>query len=89
LAGQHGLVPVTCALHPDEHGFAFVADNPYAALTDNDGEFRLDQLPAGSYQVAAWYPPLVAGGQPLTAQASVTIPADGAATVTLSFPLTP
>lgn len=36
--------------------YLFVADHPYYACTDQDGHFRLDQVPAGRYQLVCWHP---------------------------------
>jgi hypothetical protein len=34
----------------------FVAEHPYYAVTDRDGRFTLEQVPAGSFEVTAWLP---------------------------------
>ena len=30
--------------------------NPYFAVTDSTGSFKLNQVPAGKYKVTAWHP---------------------------------
>lgn len=34
----------------------FVCDHPYFAVTDREGRFRFDQVPAGPVEVVAWLP---------------------------------
>jgi len=38
------------------NAFLFVSEHPYYALTDDEGRFRLEQVPAGDYELAAWLP---------------------------------
>jgi hypothetical protein len=38
------------------HGHLFVAEHPYYVQTDAAGRFRLDQVPAGKYELACWMP---------------------------------
>ena len=37
-------------------GYLFVDDHPYYARSDAKGQFRLDRVPAGRYQVVCWLP---------------------------------
>ena len=37
-------------------GHLFVDDHPYYALTDANGRFQLEQVPAGKYEVVCWRP---------------------------------
>jgi len=32
-----------------------VAKHPYYAVTDEDGNFQLAQVPPGNYEIAAWH----------------------------------
>jgi hypothetical protein len=34
----------------------FVCDHPYYAVTDAEGRFKFNQVPAGRYEVVAWHP---------------------------------
>ena len=47
-------------LQCDQHNFmeadARIVWNPYYAITNSDGSFQLDQVPAGKYKVTAWHP---------------------------------
>jgi len=46
---------VECDAHDFMHGFVFVAKNPYYAIVDTDGNFKIDNVPAGKYKIKAWH----------------------------------
>ena len=50
-----GVVPLLCIVHPDMSAYLIVAPTPYYAETDNAGEYKIDNLPDGSYKVTAWH----------------------------------
>ncbi len=51
-----GLILATCdAGHAWMSAYIVVAEHPYYALTDADGEFKLDHVPPGSYRVRMWH----------------------------------
>jgi len=52
---QGGVVELSCAEHSTAHAFILVRDNPYYALTDTSGAYRIANLPAGRYRVSLWY----------------------------------
>lgn len=54
LARAPGIVEGRCALHPWERSYIAVFDHPYFAVTDEQGAFRIDSLPPGTYTVKAW-----------------------------------
>jgi hypothetical protein len=37
-------------------GFLFVSEHPYFTRTDPDGDFALEQVPEGDYELVAWMP---------------------------------
>jgi hypothetical protein len=47
------VIPVQCNIHPWMHGFFIVVKGPYAT-TDENGNYTIEGLPAGSYTVTAW-----------------------------------
>jgi hypothetical protein len=49
-----GLVRIDCDVHGWMRGWIYAADNPYYAVTQKDGTFRLSDVPPGSYTVVAW-----------------------------------
>lgn len=50
-------------------------DTPYYAITDDAGRFRIDELAAGTYDIAFWQPPVVSasGGGVIAAGAPVIV----------------
>ena len=51
-----GIVHVTCNVrHTWMHAYLFVAEHPYHTVTDANGRFTLDEVPPGTYTLAAWH----------------------------------
>lgn len=50
---QEVAIPVKCNIHPWMHGWHVVVKGPYA-ITDENGNFTIKNVPAGSYTVTAW-----------------------------------
>src|SRR5439155_240189 len=51
---QPEIIRVTCDLHSWMRGWVVVADHPFYALTDGEGQFTLQGLPTGRYTLRAW-----------------------------------
>ena len=51
------LVPirVDCDFHPWMRAYWLIIDHPYAALTDEDGKFQIDNLPVGEHSFRIWH----------------------------------
>lgn len=47
-------VKVSCDIHPWMSAYWLVTDHPYVAVTDADGRFRIENLPAGKHQFVVW-----------------------------------
>ena len=50
-----GIIDVECTVHAWMQASVVVVDNPYFAVTDDNGEFSITGLPAGTYQVKIWH----------------------------------
>ena len=65
-----GVVPLFCNVHPDMAGYIIVSPTPYFAETDDSGNYKIKDVPDGSYTLAVWHegaknqtkPVTVAGG---------------------------
>jgi len=66
-----GVVRVFCDIHSHMNAFILVFSHPFFDVTDAEGRFRLDNIPAGTYTVVGWYE-----GDPRTSRA-VTVPPGG------------
>jgi hypothetical protein len=47
-------VKVSCDIHPWMSAYWLVTDHPYVAVTDGDGRFKIENLPAGKHQFVVW-----------------------------------
>ncbi|MEK9629150.1 MAG: carboxypeptidase regulatory-like domain-containing protein [Nitrospinota bacterium] len=47
---------IKCNLHPFLQTHGFLVENPYYAVTDANGEFSIENIPPGTYEVVAWHP---------------------------------
>ena len=65
-----GAVQLLCNVHPEMEGYIIVSPTPYFAETDDSGNYKIKDVPDGSYTVIAWHegaknqskPVTVAGG---------------------------
>lgn len=69
-----GVYRQLCNVHPEMEAFIVVLENPYFALTDETGHFKIDGVPPGSYTLTTWSDKLAPG------TATVTVAAGQAAT---------
>jgi plastocyanin len=49
-----GVVKLYCEIHQHMRGVILVLDTPYFTATETNGAYRLENLPAGNYQLKAW-----------------------------------
>jgi plastocyanin len=49
-----GIVRVFCDIHSHMNAFILVFSHPFFAMTDNEGRYRIDSVPPGTYNVIAW-----------------------------------
>ena len=49
-----GAIPLMCYVHPDMSAYVIVSPTPYFATTDKSGEYKIENVPDGSYTVTAW-----------------------------------
>lgn len=61
-----GVFAQVCKIHPEMLAYVFVGQNRFAALVDDKGNFSIDGLPAGTYELDVWNPKLKAPAQKLT-----------------------
>ena len=61
-----GSYSLLCSIHPEMLGFIFVGQNPFAAAVDAKGNFKIEHVPAGTYQLSIWNSHLKAAEQSIT-----------------------
>jgi len=47
-------VKVSCSIHGWMNGWIIVRDTPYAVVTDADGKFKIENVPAGKWKFRFW-----------------------------------
>lgn len=47
-------IPISCSIHPWMSGYLLIKDAPYFAVTDADGNFEIENLPAGEWTFRFW-----------------------------------
>ncbi len=53
--GSHEMI-VKCNLHPFLQTRGYMVENPYFAISDEQGRFQIDDIPPGTYEIVAWHP---------------------------------
>lgn len=78
---QPEVIPVKCDLHGEGfmRAWIVVASHPYYALTDEEGQFRLPDLPRGPHILEVWHEALG------TRRLPVTVGESGEVAVTVTF----
>lgn len=95
-----GVVEIICdAGHYWMSAYVHVVEHPYYAITDENGKFRIDNVPTGTYKLQAWHegwvikeqqekegkPSKLIFTEPIVIEKEVKV--DGNATVTVDFEL--
>ena len=66
-----GIVRVFCDIHSHMSAFVLVFNHPFHTTTSDDGRYRLDNVPPGTYSVTVWHEGAARDSR------SITIPAAG------------
>jgi len=61
-------IAVKCDAHPWMHAYWLSMDQPYYAVTDASGNFKITDIPAGEYEVEVWQEVLGKTTQKVTVQ---------------------
>ena len=51
-----GVVVLGCNIHDWMVGYIYVTDDPWFAVSDEQGRLSLEQVPPGAYTVSLWHP---------------------------------
>ncbi|HZF02634.1 MAG TPA: carboxypeptidase regulatory-like domain-containing protein [Methylomirabilota bacterium] len=66
-----GRVDVFCSIHENMHCIVLVLENQYFASTDDNGDYKIPNVPPGTYKLKAWHERLPAD------EKEIIVPADG------------
>jgi plastocyanin len=72
-----GAVPLLCNVHPEMAGYVIVSPTPYFTESDESGNYKIKDVPDGSYTLKTWSE----AGKPATQSVSVS---GGSASVDLT-----
>jgi plastocyanin len=62
-----GVVPLFCNVHSEMSGDIVVVATPYFATSDPAGNYKIENVPNGSYTVTAWHEGAKKQSKPVTA----------------------
>lgn len=71
-----GLVTLRCDIHEHMRGAILVLTTPYFVITDTAGNFRLENLPAGTFKLRVWLDSKTTREQSVTLQADSNLHVD-------------
>lgn len=66
---KSGVYRQLCNVHPEMEAFIIVLDNPFFAVTDEQGRFKLQDVPPGGYTLKTWSEKLAVASTPITVEA--------------------
>lgn len=52
---EPGIINTVCDAHTFMKGSIYVAENPYFAVTDKNGNYTISNIPPGKYRVKVWH----------------------------------
>ncbi len=65
-------IKITCDAHPWMAGWVVVSDHPYVGVTDEKGNFKIENVPPGKYTLELWHETLGTTKQEVTVEAGKT-----------------
>ena len=68
-----GIVSLLCNVHPEMSGYIVVAPTPYFAEANSSGEYKIDNIPDGSYTVTVWREGMKSQSKPAVVPGNTTI----------------
>jgi len=76
---QAGVVSVYCEIHSYMFASILVLQNPYFAVPDQNGNYEIDGVPAGTYSLSFWY------GRKKAESRTVSVSANQSTTVNFQY----
>ncbi len=66
-------VPLLCNVHAEMSAYVVALDNPYFGVTENDGSFRIENVPPGTYRLKTWHEKLRSVEQEVKVEGGKTV----------------
>jgi plastocyanin len=76
-----GRVDVFCSIHENMHCVVLVLQNPYFASTDENGNYKIPNVPPGTYTLKAWHERLPADQRQIIVTTNGEVRADFTLTI--------
>ncbi|HKM99715.1 MAG TPA: carboxypeptidase regulatory-like domain-containing protein [Candidatus Binataceae bacterium] len=70
------IIKVNCDAHGWMHGWWYVTDTPYFAVSDDSGNFTIKDVPPGTYTIEVWQEKLGTQDQKVDVKAGATATSD-------------
>ncbi len=67
-----GEAVILCNLHPEMEGWIVVLPTPYFAVTDENGDYTIENVPEGTYTLKTWHKKLRPSQSEVTVSSSDT-----------------
>lgn len=68
-----GVVALMCSIHAEMSAYVMVVDTPYYGIADSQGNFRIEGVPAGDYELRCWHETGEISSQPLRVNGTSTV----------------
>ena len=65
-----------CRVHPEMEGYVVVLQNPFFGVSGKNGEYKIENVPPGSYTLAVWHYKTKAQPRPVTVEAGKPLTVD-------------
>ena len=63
---QVGVAALLCNVHPEMAGYVVVVPTPYHAVTDKSGNYKIENVPDGQYNLVGWHEGAKTSTKPVT-----------------------
>ena len=73
---QTGSATLLCNVHTEMEGYVVVLQNPFFSLTDENGNYSIKDVPAGSYNLLVWNKKYKGKPKPLTVKDGQSLQVD-------------
>lgn len=66
-----GKVELLCNVHHEMRGYMLILQNPFFAVTDKEGNFRIENVPPGNYTLKVWHEHAIGPAQTINVSSGI------------------